>query len=76
MGISVLGLLLDDLTFILVANFPRLFPGGYWFLVVGATIEGCLGGNVLQMLSIASTQSPFRLHDWSCCHPYLYDRHN
>ena len=47
MGISIIGLLLDDLTFILVTKFPRLFPGGYWFLVVGATIEGCLGGKPL-----------------------------
>jgi hypothetical protein len=45
MGISIIGLLLDDLTFILVTKFPRLLPGGYWFFVVGATIEGCLGGN-------------------------------
>lgn len=47
MTISILGLLIDDLNFILVTKFPRLFPGGYWFLVVGATIEGCLGGNAL-----------------------------
>ena len=76
MGISVLGLLLDDLNFILVAKFPRLFLGGYWFLVVGAAIDGCLGGNVLQVSSTTSIQPPSRLRDWSCCHPYLFDRHN
>lgn len=47
MGISILGLLLDDLNFILVTKFSRFVPGGYWFLVVGATIDGCLGGNAL-----------------------------
>jgi hypothetical protein len=44
MGISVIGLLLADFNFIFVSLFSRKLPGGYWFLVVGPVIEGCLGG--------------------------------
>jgi hypothetical protein len=44
MGISIIGLLLTDFIFIFVSFFSRKLPGGYWFLVVGPVIEGCLGG--------------------------------
>ncbi|KAF8077579.1 major facilitator superfamily domain-containing protein [Lyophyllum atratum] len=44
LGISVIGLLILDFNFIFVSrNFQRL-PGGYWFLVLGPTVEGCVGG--------------------------------
>ncbi|KIJ94708.1 hypothetical protein K443DRAFT_350615 [Laccaria amethystina LaAM-08-1] len=44
MGITVLGLLLTDFNFIMVALFPNRIPGGYWFLTVGPAVEGSLGG--------------------------------
>ncbi|KAF9532861.1 major facilitator superfamily domain-containing protein [Crepidotus variabilis] len=44
MGVSIIGLLLTDAGFLLVTNFYRHLPGGYWWLVVGPTIEGLLGG--------------------------------
>ncbi|TFK36324.1 major facilitator superfamily domain-containing protein [Crucibulum laeve] len=44
MGISIVGLLLTDWNFILVAKFSKYMPGGYWFLLVGPIVEGCLGG--------------------------------
>ncbi|KAF8969597.1 major facilitator superfamily domain-containing protein [Flammula alnicola] len=44
MGISILGLLLTDFNFIMVASFSKHIPGGYWFLVVGPIVEGFLGG--------------------------------
>ena len=46
MGISVIGQLLIDFNFIMVALFPRHIPGGYWFLVVGPMVEGALGGTL------------------------------
>jgi hypothetical protein len=57
MGISLIGLLLDDLNFILVTNFPRLVPGGYWFFVVGATFDGWLGGKGLQSSTVLNSTS-------------------
>lgn len=44
MGISILGLLVADVNFILVALFFRSIPGGYWALLVSPIFEGCLGG--------------------------------
>ena len=46
MGISVIGLLLTDFNFIMVALFSKYIPGGYWFLVVGPIVEGILGGTL------------------------------
>ncbi|KAJ7087857.1 major facilitator superfamily domain-containing protein [Mycena epipterygia] len=44
LGLTILGLLITDLNFIFVTkNFQRI-PGGYWFLIMGPIIEGCLGG--------------------------------
>ena len=44
MLVSVVGLLLTDFNFIFVSLFSKKLPGGYWFLVVGPVIEGCMGG--------------------------------
>ncbi|WVQ83644.1 hypothetical protein IAT38_005786 [Cryptococcus sp. DSM 104549] len=44
MAIVELGLLLNEICFILVATFPYLAPGGYRSLLIGPTIEGLLGG--------------------------------
>ncbi|KAJ7444922.1 major facilitator superfamily domain-containing protein [Mycena latifolia] len=44
LGLTIAGLLVNDFNFIFVTkNFERI-PGGYWFLIVGPIIEGCLGG--------------------------------
>ncbi|KAJ6597071.1 major facilitator superfamily domain-containing protein [Mycena vulgaris] len=44
LGLTIFGLLITDFNFIFVTkNFDRI-PGGYWFLIVGPIIEGCLGG--------------------------------
>ncbi|TDL24842.1 MFS general substrate transporter [Rickenella mellea] len=43
-GISVFGTILADLNLIFVSWFSTKLPGGYWFLIVGPTIEGILGG--------------------------------
>ncbi|WRT70007.1 uncharacterized protein IL334_007000 [Kwoniella shivajii] len=43
-GLVVLGLFLNELCFVLVANFPYLVPGGYYFLLLGPMCEGFLGG--------------------------------
>ncbi len=44
LGIAIFGLLFTDLNFISVTKFRRSLPGGYWFFIVGAIVEGCLGG--------------------------------
>ncbi|KAJ7097761.1 major facilitator superfamily domain-containing protein [Mycena belliarum] len=46
LGLTIAGLLINDFNFILVAQNFRRIPGGYWFLIVGPIIEGCLGGFV------------------------------
>ena len=51
MGISIIGVLLSDLNFFVVALFPRHVPGGYWFLVVGPMVEGALGGTLSRCLT-------------------------
>ncbi|KAG6330429.1 hypothetical protein ID866_8658 [Astraeus odoratus] len=43
LAVSMLGLLLTDLTFIITANFVDHLPGGYWFLLTGFIIEGLFG---------------------------------
>ncbi|KIY31892.1 hypothetical protein I305_05525 [Cryptococcus gattii E566] len=44
MTVVEVGLFLNELCFILVANFPHLAPGGYRSLLIGPTVEGLLGG--------------------------------
>nr|XP_019043904.1 hypothetical protein I302_07179 [Kwoniella bestiolae CBS 10118]OCF22834.1 hypothetical protein I302_07179 [Kwoniella bestiolae CBS 10118] len=39
-----IGLLLNEICFIVVANFPYLVPGGYRALLFGPIVEGLLGG--------------------------------
>lgn len=43
-GITILGVLVVDFTFILTALFSKRLPGGYWFIILGPIVEGCLGG--------------------------------
>ncbi|GJJ12593.1 hypothetical protein Clacol_006836 [Clathrus columnatus] len=52
--ISASGLLITDLNFILVAQGPQWFPGGYNFLVVGAVLGGIFGGAATFMAVAAS----------------------
>ncbi|KAI3600040.1 hypothetical protein WG66_011111 [Moniliophthora roreri] len=44
LGISVIGVLLTDVTFIIVYYYAERLPGNYWFLVIGPLVEGTLGG--------------------------------
>lgn len=44
MGIFILSLLFADFMFIMVAKISHRLPGGYWFLVIGPSLEGLLGG--------------------------------
>ncbi|KZP31830.1 MFS general substrate transporter [Athelia psychrophila] len=44
MGLSVVGLLYNDLNFLGVALFASKIPGGYWLLLVGPVVEGIMGG--------------------------------
>ncbi|KAG1782638.1 major facilitator superfamily domain-containing protein [Suillus placidus] len=44
MGISMLGLLANDLIFIVTAFFVERLPGGYWFLILGFALDGMVGG--------------------------------
>lgn len=44
LGLCVVGLLTNDLTFICVNFLSQRFPGGYWFLLLGACAEGTFGG--------------------------------
>jgi hypothetical protein len=55
LGISVIGLLLTDLNFIVVFWFAPRLPGNYWFLVAGPIVEGALGGEYVSDLCESST---------------------
>lgn len=44
LGVSVIGLLLTDVVFLLVYSYHQVLPGGYWFLLVGPIVEGTMGG--------------------------------
>jgi hypothetical protein len=46
MGISMLGLLVNDLIFIVTPSFLDYLPGGYWFLIIGFALEGMVGGKL------------------------------
>ncbi|PFH51723.1 hypothetical protein AMATHDRAFT_142025 [Amanita thiersii Skay4041] len=43
-GLYAIGHFLTNLLFILVGLYTEKFPGGYWFLILGALLEGALGG--------------------------------
>lgn len=62
LSISVIGLLLTDANFIVVAKASTRLPGGYWLLLIGPVVEGCLGGlaGVIAVLHayIADTSLP------------------
>ncbi|KIK98704.1 hypothetical protein PAXRUDRAFT_9354 [Paxillus rubicundulus Ve08.2h10] len=42
-AVSMFGLLVTDITYIITAFFVDVLPGGYWFLLVGFLIEGLCG---------------------------------
>ncbi|KAF9218282.1 MFS general substrate transporter [Gyrodon lividus] len=42
-AVSMFGLLVTDITYIITAYFVDVLPGGYWFLIVGFFIEGLCG---------------------------------
>ncbi|KZT09657.1 MFS general substrate transporter [Laetiporus sulphureus 93-53] len=44
MTVAIIGLLLEDLGFLIVCNFSKLLPGGYWALTVAPVIAGLMGG--------------------------------
>ena len=44
LGFAVVGILVQDLTFLSVFWFYNYIPGGYWFLLIGPVFEGALGG--------------------------------
>ncbi|KAJ7510054.1 major facilitator superfamily domain-containing protein [Mycena galericulata] len=44
LGFTLFGLLVNDFTFIFVTKNHDRVPGGYWFLLLGPTVEGLFGG--------------------------------
>lgn len=62
MGISLIGLLITDVNFILIYYFFDQLPGGYWLLLIGPLIEGTLGGMLSAIAAtnayVADTTSP------------------
>lgn len=69
MGISMVGLVVNDLTFIITAFFSDHLPGGYWFLIVGFILEGLLGGKSCNSVLIRRYVylSILRNDHWDCC---------
>jgi MFS family permease len=53
-GIGFLGLAFDDSVVILVSKYAQLFPGGYWFLLIGSVLSGVLGGALTRETIIVS----------------------
>ncbi len=49
LGFNVAGLLVSDISFLIVADFWDKLPGTYWWYVVGPAVEGLVGG-----ISVAS----------------------
>jgi hypothetical protein len=43
------GVVAQGFIFVLTALFSKRLPGGYWFLLIGPVIDGCLGGKVFQL---------------------------
>lgn len=62
LGVSVIGVLSTDFNFLVVNSYYERLPGGYWFLLLGPIIEGCLGGLSTAMATmhayIADTSTP------------------
>ncbi|KAI0062299.1 hypothetical protein BV25DRAFT_1885581 [Artomyces pyxidatus] len=52
LGINVVGLLITELSSIVVFLFPRYVPGGYWAIAWGSAFEGFLGGRVASMAAM------------------------
>ena len=80
MGISVIGLLLTDLGFIIVTLFSKYLPGGYWLFAVGPMVEGALGGTLSRWLTLSmkiQTYIPTGLNGAvAAIHAYLADTSN
>ncbi|TFL07547.1 major facilitator superfamily domain-containing protein [Pterulicium gracile] len=77
MGIGLLGFLFYDLVFIVVAKYSAHLPGGYWNLIWGNLVEGCLGGFTAAMAAyhayIADTTLPgTRSHIFSLAMGLVY----
>ncbi|KAH9857150.1 MFS general substrate transporter [Lenzites betulinus] len=49
LGFNVAGLMVSDLTFLIVATFWERLPGTYWWYALGPAVEGLVGG-----ISVAS----------------------
>ncbi|KAL4246070.1 hypothetical protein ABKN59_003276 [Abortiporus biennis] len=65
--ICALGLLYADITMIAVAKFSKHLPGGYWFLVTGGFVEGCLG-------SVAAASAGVHAYIADCTDPSARSR--
>lgn len=77
MGIGLLGFFFYDLVFIAVAKYSVHLPGGYWNLIWGNLVEGCLGGFTAAMAAyhayIADTTLPgTRSHIFSLAMGLVY----
>ena len=74
LGITVIGALLTDMNFILVALFPDKLPGGYWLLVVGPLFEGLLGGMTFENTSTFMSECDSGLASGTAAnHAYVAD---
>ncbi|TBU49115.1 MFS general substrate transporter [Dichomitus squalens] len=47
LGCAVIGVLIQDASFLAAFWFYDHIPGGYWSLLIGPLVEGCLGGQAL-----------------------------
>ncbi|KAJ6572082.1 major facilitator superfamily domain-containing protein [Mycena capillaripes] len=63
MGSIASGQLLSPLIILLVAKYVHLLPGGYWFLLVDATITGIVGGTSGEIVAVLAYLSDITTAD-------------
>ncbi|KAI0072772.1 MFS general substrate transporter [Panus rudis PR-1116 ss-1] len=61
--IGSLGLLYTDFHFILVSKFSKYLPGGYWFYIIGALVDGAVGG-------VAAVSAALHAYIADCAEPH------
>lgn len=60
LGFNVAGLLVSDISFLIVADFWDKLPGTYWWFVIGPAVEGLVGA-----VSVASVMMHAYISDCS-----------
>ena len=70
----IFGMIMTDLSFIVVYHFYKILPGGYWFILLGPVLDGLLGGTFYCVSPCQYLTELSRYHRMSSCGTSIFRR--